>query len=257
MVIGLLGTGIIGSAVVRGFCKEGDTKHQFIVSPRNAEKAAQLAADFPTLVRVAKENQQVLDEADVVFLALLRPAAADILKSLSFRKGLRIINLIAGQDMKALDEMTGEAEVLADVVPLTFIVERYGPILVCPPHPTAMELLAPLGDVVPVEQEAEMLALRSITALMSPYYMELVKLVDWCGEQGVPEKLAKTFTTSFFGALCRFGAQTEEGKLEELALERTPGGLNDLALNHLLDCDAYAPWIEALNRVVRRTNGEE
>lgn len=257
MVIGLLGTGIIGSAVVRGFCKDGDTPHRFVVSPRNAEKAAALAADFPQLVQIASDNQQVLDEADIVFLALLRPAAPDILKPLHFRKGLRIINLIAGQDMKELNAMTGEAEVLADVVPLTFIVERYGPILVCPPHPEAIALLEPLGDVVSVKQEQEMLALRCITALMSPYYMELVKLVDWCGEQGVSEPLAKAFTTSFFGALCRFAAQSEEGKLEELALERTPGGLNDLALNHLFDRDAYTPWIEALDRVVRRTTGEE
>jgi pyrroline-5-carboxylate reductase len=46
MKIGILGTGIIGSAIVTGFCGK-KTGYRFFLSPRNAQKAAALADEFP------------------------------------------------------------------------------------------------------------------------------------------------------------------------------------------------------------------
>jgi pyrroline-5-carboxylate reductase len=42
-----------------------------VLSPRGAEKAAALAAEFPLMVSIAADNQGVLDKCDVVFLGVL------------------------------------------------------------------------------------------------------------------------------------------------------------------------------------------
>ena len=66
MRIGVLGTGTIATAVVRGIAGDG---HQISVSERSAENSAALAAEFGN-VTVA-DNQAVLDRSDVVFLGLM------------------------------------------------------------------------------------------------------------------------------------------------------------------------------------------
>ena len=71
MTIGFIGTGIISSYVVTGFCKSGREGIDIIVSPRSRDKSAALAAEFPQMVRVARDNQQVVDEAEWIFIAVL------------------------------------------------------------------------------------------------------------------------------------------------------------------------------------------
>jgi len=56
--IGIIGTGIIASAVVKGFCIK-ETGHRFFLSPRNAQRAARLAEEFAE-VMVCKSNQEVV-----------------------------------------------------------------------------------------------------------------------------------------------------------------------------------------------------
>ena len=66
---GFIGVGTINAAVVQGLCTCDTPPKAVVLSPRNAEKAAALAASFPDRVRVAESNQAVLDAADWVFVA--------------------------------------------------------------------------------------------------------------------------------------------------------------------------------------------
>ena len=96
--LGCVGVGTINSALVRGLCTSNGRPLQFLVGPRNAAKAAALAAEFPALVRQAECNQAVLDGSDVVLLAT--PGGADSLREvcaeLRFRSDHRVISLVAG-----------------------------------------------------------------------------------------------------------------------------------------------------------------
>ena len=47
MTLGFIGTGSIAAAVVKGLCRADPAPDAVLVSPRNAEKAAALAAEFP------------------------------------------------------------------------------------------------------------------------------------------------------------------------------------------------------------------
>lgn len=66
MRLGVIGTGTIATAAMRGIAGDG---HQITVSRRSAANAEGLARDFAN-VSVA-DNQTVLDQSDVVFVALL------------------------------------------------------------------------------------------------------------------------------------------------------------------------------------------
>ena len=80
MKLGFIGTGIITTSVVTGFCESGMENLQIVVSPRNKERAQMLHEKYPEIVSVAADNQEVVDRSDWVFAALLPKAAEDILK---------------------------------------------------------------------------------------------------------------------------------------------------------------------------------
>jgi len=92
MRLGFIGTGRITTALVEGFCTTPDPPASIIVSPRNAEKATQLAVRFRH-VTVAKDNQAIVDGCDCVFLAL-RPPMVSVLGEIRFRPEQRIISLM-------------------------------------------------------------------------------------------------------------------------------------------------------------------
>jgi pyrroline-5-carboxylate reductase len=74
MTYGIIGVGAIAAAIVTGLCESGSDAPSIVLSPRNADRAADLAARFPT-VRVARSNQEVIDGSAVVLLCI-RPQDA-------------------------------------------------------------------------------------------------------------------------------------------------------------------------------------
>ncbi len=82
MRLGFVGTGTIASAMVIGLRAAGNTD-PIILSPRNAEIAADLAGRFDN-VQVASTNQAVLDASDLVVLAVRPQIASSVLPELRF-----------------------------------------------------------------------------------------------------------------------------------------------------------------------------
>lgn len=250
MKIGVIGTGIMASYIVDGFCNF-ECNHSFVLSPRNREKSARLAAKYKN-VTVAKDNQEVLDNCETVILSVLPQTAEDILSQLRFRKDLKVISIIPILGLEKIKSIIGETEVLVDVLPLPFISRRMGPLVQYPSNIEVENLLAPLGTLIVVNSPEEMSVMRSITALMSPFYELVYSVVEWSIKNGLGEKEAKAYTTSFFAALSYMASQTEEGKLKELAEEMTPGGLNWQAVTYLKNNNCFEQWQTALDNVIER-----
>ena len=251
MKLGFVGTGIITSAVVTGFCESKMEDLSIVVSPRNKERAKALQAKYPDIVSVAAGNQEVVDRSDWIFAALLPQAAEEIIGQLTVPPEKHFINLVATLSLKRAEELIGPRKIMADVVPLTFAANRIGPVVIYPPIPEVAELMSHVGTPVQVETPRQIAILRSVTGLMSPYYMLLSVMVKWCCDNGLDEPAARKYVTEFTAALSRKAAVWDTG-LEELAREMTPGGLNWMALTHLEEKDAYTPWTEILDPILEK-----
>ena len=70
MKLGFLGTGNITSDVISGICKSSLKFKQIVISPRNRIKANKLRKKFRK-VYIAKNNQEVLNKSDWVFILSL------------------------------------------------------------------------------------------------------------------------------------------------------------------------------------------
>ena len=249
--VGIIGVGVIGSALTKGFAT-AQPACSMLLSSRSKENMTQLAAEFPEHVRLATDNQQVLDEADWVILAIPPAQGETILKSLRFRPENKVINLMADKSLEKIAGWIGKTALLAHMVPLPFAAQHLGPIVIYPHSEELFNLMSPLGQIVVAKNPHEVHVLQSITALMAPFDTLLDEIVRWAGDNGVEEMPAKAFTTAFFGAICQQVAQAPAGRLGELANEMTPGGLNAMAKESIGRNQGFSLWSEALKPVIER-----
>jgi len=249
MKIGIIGTGTIASAIVTGFCTK-KSGHEFFLSPRGAKKAAALAAEFSE-VTVCKSNQDVLDNAEWIFITVQKNAF-EALKELKFRKGHKVLNMATEMQLSFLKEITGETAVLAHVVPLPMIVRGFGPLLVYPKIPEVGELFASVGDAIYISNMDDIRTLQLLTCLMSPYYMLVDEFAKFTVDQGVDHEASVKFIHSLLSALTRRAVETPNCDLVEMANDMTPGGYNEQAMNELLANGAIQAWRDTMDRLRER-----
>ncbi len=152
MRLGFIGTGVITSAMVTGFCKADLTALHILVSPRNAEKAAALATAFPS-VEVARDNQDVVDRCDLVVLAVISQVARETIGTLQFRADQRVISLMALFSLSEVEDLVDPATRVCRVVPLPPVARGKCPIVQCPPDSEVRDLLSRIGTVIEVSLE--------------------------------------------------------------------------------------------------------
>jgi len=249
MKIGIIGTGIIASAIVRGFCIK-KTGYEIYLSPRNAQKASELSNEFDE-VSVCLSNQEVIDSSDWIFICLHKKDFST-LRKLKFRSDLKLINMAAEMRLPDLKEIAGETAVLAHVIPLPFIAAGFGPLLIYPEIPEVGALFAPVSDVHYAHSQKDVQTLQIVTGLMSAYNLLLYEIVMFSDEQGINHDVSVKFLCSLFSSLCKRAASIQDCDLVELAHEMTPGGYNEQAMKELRDNGALGAWRTALERLMER-----
>lgn len=85
MKLGFIGTGTISEAIVNSIVGSGRRIDSITVSPRNAGMAAKLA-DTHAVVRIAPDNQAVIDDSDMLFITVRPQVVEEVLRPLRFRK---------------------------------------------------------------------------------------------------------------------------------------------------------------------------
>ena len=122
-----------------------------LLSPRNAEKAAALAADFPDHVRVCASNAEVVDSSDWVIMAT--PPKPELTEAtyrpLNFRADHNVCCLVAGINAETLRELVAPATSVTQSFPLPPAEHGESTSVMFPPHPPTEVMLAKLGRVVP------------------------------------------------------------------------------------------------------------
>lgn len=252
MTIGFIGIGNIASALVRGLCASPRPPSRILVSPRNAEKAARVAAEFAQ-VQIAPDNQSVVNESDTVILSVLPQSAEKILAALAFRAGQRIISLIAVTPLERTRRLVAPAERVVRAVPLPSVARGLGPIGLYPSDTEAIELLDRVGTPVPAESEHDFEVLWATTALIAPYFALLEEVCGWAVGGGVEARTARAYVASMFHAISVIALEEPQVALSELRAEgATPGGLNEQALSEISERGGYRAFTGALDSILRR-----
>jgi pyrroline-5-carboxylate reductase len=253
--LGFVGVGTIAEALITGLCAAGEQRGHFLLSPRNAEIAKDLAGRFQ-FVEVASDNQAVVDGSDIVFLAVTPQVAAEVVSALIFRPDQRIVSLIATFDAARLRPLVAPATAIARLAPVPSVARRLGPLILCPPSDEMAKLLTGLGQLIQLQTESELDALWTVTGLMAPYFGLLNEISAWLCREGVPESQSRAFVAALFEALSVTAAERcSEGFDKLRAAHTTPGGLNEQSFRELKAAGWMHLFAQALDLIQARMQG--
>ena len=101
MKLGFIGTGNITSDVITGICRSDLKFKQIIISPRNKKKQKNLKKKFKKVI-IAKNNQEVINKSDWIFIGVLPAVANQILPNLNFRKNQTVVSFVATLNLSNL-----------------------------------------------------------------------------------------------------------------------------------------------------------
>ncbi len=253
--IGFLGTGTITAAIATGLNSVESESRSLIVSPRNAAVAAELARRLPNLC-VAESNQQVIDESEVVMLAVRPQVAAEVLSQLRFRADQRVISLISGYSLAKLSELLSPARQITRAVPLPSTAQRRSPTAIYPRDPVTREIFAFLGAASEVDTEIEFDAFCTATATMAAYFGFVDCVASWLHRNGIPAEQARDYMARIYAGLSDTTLRFPERSFQALAAEHsTPGGINAQVLAELTRNGVFDTFGHALDAVMRRVTG--
>ena len=248
---GVLGVGSIATAIVTGLCDGVAEPPEVVLSPRNAERAADLAARLPT-VRVAGDNQQVVDESDVVVVCLLPADAVEVLGRVTFRADHAVVSAIAGFPVARLAGLAAPAADIARSIPLPAVGTRGSVTPVYPSTRAATGLFDRLGGSMVIADELAYESVAAASATVAAYFRYLGTIADWLSDRGIPSAAARRYVADTFAAL---SGELESPDLDFTTLAQahtTPGGLNEQFARDLETAGTYAAVRVGLDAVLDR-----
>jgi len=262
---GFVGCGTISSAVVRGLCTLETPPKAVFISPRNAEKAAALLAAFPNLVTVASSNQDVIDNAQMVYLGLGSPsrptAAEDAIRELKFTADHTVVSLLSTASMEALQQWCSAGgaapKEIVRAIPLPPVAHHAGACVIAPKHPLTLTVFEALGSSVAVDTEEQMMKMVPVTCLMGQIYAQQKATQGWLVEQGIDAAAAAKWVGAVYHTVTFDAKDAGESTFDKLVAEQTPGGLNEAVISELRTAGTFCALETALDGCKARIEGKE
>lgn len=251
---GFVGAGEITTAIVEGLSAGVAEPPAVYLLPRGHQVGQELARRYRN-VRVCGSNQEVLESATSVVVALPPLVARDVLSDLSFGPQHVVISAVAGIPLAQLQDCTGPAEQVVRVIPLPSAAGAHSLTVMHPDHAVARELFERVGGVLVPSTEAALDAFSATTATFAAHLDYLATISAWLSEQGVDGEVAVGYVSHIFGLLGQ-SLLARDCSLEELTdRHMTPGGINQQLLADLRHEGVPDVVRRALDRVLVRLRG--
>ena len=254
MILGFIGTGKIASSVITGICNSKIKYNKIIVSPRNKKIAKNLKKDFKRII-IAKNNQEIVDKSNWVFLSVTPNVGTKIIKDLRFKTNQKIISFISTITLSELKKMIKVKSDIVRAIPLPPISLKKGPVPICPPNKKVKLFFDKIGSTIEIKNEKLSINFWSTSGMMASYYEMLRVMSDWLIKKGIKKQDAQKYITSLFLALSEDAVVNSKKKLKILVKEsQTPKGLNEQGVKMMTKKGVYKSIINTLNIIHKRLN---
>ena len=254
MKLGFIGTGKISSSVITGICNSSISYKKIIVSPRNLKIAKHLKKKFKK-VFIAKNNQEIINSCDWIFLAVTPSVGKKIIKNLKFRSNQTIISFISTITLSELKKMIKVKSSIVRAIPLPPISLKKCPVPICPPNKKVKMFFNKIGTTIEIKNEKLSINFWSTSGMMASYYDLLRVMSEWLVKKGVKKEEAQKYITSLFLALSEDAVINSKKDLKFLVKEsQTPKGLNEQGLKEMSKKGVYKSVIGTLNNIYKRLN---
>ena len=254
MRLGFIGTGKITSSVVTGICRSKISFKKIMLSSRNRNVAKKLKRQFKK-VSIAKNNQEIVNSCNWIFLAVTPTVGQKIIKNLKFRSNQTIVSFISTMTLPQLKKAVKVKATIVRAIPLPPISLRKGPVPMFPPNKKVKIFFNKLGTSVEISNEKLSKNFWSTSGMMAPFYELLSTMSSWLVRRGVKKDKAQKYITSLFVALSEDAVVNSNKDLKYLVKEsQTPRGLNEQGVKELRKAGFYRATEKTLNSILKRLN---
>ena len=254
MKLGFIGIGKIASSVIIGICNSKIKYKQIIISPRNRKIANNLKRRFKKIT-IAKNNQEIVDKSNWVFLSVTPKVGEKIIKRLKFKASQTVVSFISTINLSELKKMIKVKSKIVRAIPLPPISLKKGPVPICPPNKKVKNFFDKIGSTIEIKNEKLSINFWSTSGMMASYYDMLRVMSDWLVKKGIKRQDAQKYITSLFLALSEDAIVNSKKELKYLVKEsQTPKGLNEQGLKIMSKKGVYKSLINTLNSIHKRLN---
>ena len=252
MNIGFIGTGKIASSVITGICTSNISFTKIVISPRNRLISKKLSKKFKK-VTIAKNNQEIVNSCNWIFLSITPTVGQKIIKELRFKSNQTIISFISTITLAQLKKAIKVKAKIVRAIPLPPISIKKGPVPICPPNKKVKEFFNKIGTTIEIQNEKSSINFWSISGMMASYYELLKVMINWLVKKGVKRDNAQQYITSLFLALSEDAVVNSKKDLKYLVKDsQTPNGLNEQGVKILIKTGFYKKLEKALNSIHKR-----
>ena len=254
MKLGFIGTGKITSSVVIGICRSKITFTKILLSPRNRNVAKKLKKQFRK-VSIAKNNQEIVNSCNWIFLAVTPSVGQKIIKNLKFKSGQTIVSFISTMTLPQLKKAIKVKAKIVRAIPLPPISLRKGPVPIFPPNKKVKNFFNKLGTTIEIGNEKLSKNFWATSGMYASFYELLNTISNWLIKRGIKRDKAQKYITSLFVALSEDAVVNSKKDLKHLVKEsQTPRGLNEQGVKELRKAGFYRSTEKTLNSILKRLN---
>ena len=254
MILGFIGTGKISSSVITGIYNSKIKYKKILISSRNKIISNRLKKRFRKIF-IVKNNQEIIDKSDWIFLAVTPNVGKKIIKDLKFRTNQTVISFISTINLPALKKMIKVKSTIVRAIPLPPISLKKGPVPICPPNKKVKSFFDKIGSTIEIKNEKLSINFWSTSGMMASYYDLLKTMTNWLVKKGIKRQDAQKYITSLFLALSEDAVINSKKDLKFLVKEsQTPKGLNEQGLKEMSKKGVYKSVVSTLNSIHKRLN---
>ena len=254
MKLGFIGSGKIASSVITGICSSKISFKKILISKRNKVISQNLVKKFKK-VTIIKDNQEIINSCDWVFLSVTPSVGKKIIQDLKFRSNQIIISFISTITLAQLKKAIKVKAKIIRAIPLPPISLKKGPVPIFPPNKKVKDFFNKIGTTVEIKSEKSSINFWSTSGMMASFYEILRVMIDWLVKRGVKRNNAQKYITSLFLALSEDAVVNSKKDLKYLVKEsQTPKGLNEQGVKELTKYGFYKSLEKTLNSIHKRLN---
>ena len=252
MNLGFVGTGKIASSVITGIFKSKISIDKIYISKRNKKNSQKLKKKYNKIL-ITKNNQEIIDKCDWIFLSVTPKVGNKIIKELKFKSSQTIISFISTITLSQLKKSIKVNAKIIRAIPLPPISLKKGPVPICPPNSKVRKFFNQLGTTVEITNEKSSINFWSTSGMMAPFYQILSTMTDWLVKKGIKRDNAQKYVASLFLALSEDAVINSKKDLKHLVKEsQTPKGLNEQGVKELTKAGFYKSLEKTLNNIHKR-----
>lgn len=240
MKIAIIGAGNMGGAIARGIVQGSKVKAADITvaNPSNGKLDALKA--FNPKINVTNDNQQAIENAEIVLLAVKPWLVKSVLESVSFdAKKQILVTVAAGVAFTEYCKIIGESATIFRVIPNTAISLLESTTLIASYNASKeqeqfmLDLFDEMGLAM-IINESQMSAATALTSCGIAYVLKYIHAAVEAGvEMGIYPKDAQKMVAQSVKGAAELLLQNDTHPAIEIDKVTTPGGLTIKGLNEL------------------------